>query len=63
MAKAWLARHDERGMTTAEYAVGTVASVSIVGILIAIIQNPAFRELIMQLISLLFSLITRAMGG
>ncbi|MDR1237281.1 MAG: DUF4244 domain-containing protein [Propionibacteriaceae bacterium] len=63
MPATWLDQYDERGMTTAEYAVGTVASVSIVGILIAIIQNPAFRELVMNLVGLLFDLIVRAMGG
>jgi hypothetical protein len=54
---------DERGMTTAEYAVGTVASVSFVGVLISIIQNPEFQKLLWNLIKLLFDLIKVIMGG
>lgn len=56
-------RQDERGMTTAEYAVGTVASVSIVGVLIAIVTNPEFQRLLWQLITTVFQLATGAIGG
>lgn len=56
-------KHDQRGMTTAEYAVGTVASVSIVGILLAIIQNPEFQKLLWAMVKLIFDLVMKVMGG
>ncbi|MCL1838074.1 MAG: DUF4244 domain-containing protein [Propionibacteriaceae bacterium] len=56
-------RTDERGMTTAEYAVGTVASVSIVGVLIAIIQNPEFQALLMNLVGIIFNAMQRMVVG
>ncbi|HRA75535.1 MAG TPA: DUF4244 domain-containing protein [Propionicimonas sp.] len=52
--------HDERGMTTAEYAVGTVASVGIVGVLIGIISNPDFQRLLWELVRLVFDVATKA---
>ncbi|MDR1710876.1 MAG: DUF4244 domain-containing protein [Propionibacteriaceae bacterium] len=55
--KKLLARFDERGMTTAEYAVGTVASVSLVGVIISILSNDQFRELLFTLIKALFGFI------
>ena len=60
---AKLARMGERGMTTAEYAVGTVAVVGIGGVLIKIFTDPEFRDLIMGLITKIFSLITGSAGG
>lgn len=57
-----LARRDERGMTTAEYAVGTVATVSIVGILLAIIQNQEFQKLLWVLVKLIFDIVMKMMG-
>ena len=39
-------RRDQRGMTTAEYAVGTVATVSMVGVLIGILNNPDFQRVL-----------------
>ncbi|MGC3954658.1 MAG: DUF4244 domain-containing protein [Propionicimonas sp.] len=56
-------RHDEKGMTTAEYAVGTVATVSIVGVLLSIISNPEFRKFLMNIINVLLDLIIKVMGG
>lgn len=50
-------RHDERGMTTAEYAVGTVASVSIVSVLISIINNPEFQRVLWELVQLVFKVV------
>ena len=41
---------DERGMTTAEYAVGTVAAVSFGGVLIKILTDENIRNLILQII-------------
>ncbi|MCA0253548.1 MAG: DUF4244 domain-containing protein [Actinobacteria bacterium] len=56
-------RADERGMTTAEYAVGTVASVSIVGVLISIINNPEFREFLWGLVKALFDIVIKMITG
>lgn len=56
-------RRDEKGMTTAEYAVGTVATVSIVGVLISIINNPEFREFLLALIQAILTLIIRVITG
>ena len=56
-------RHDERGMTTAEYAVGTVASVSIVSVLIAIINNPEFQRVLWELVQLVFKVVMQMFAG
>lgn len=49
---------DERGMTTAEYAVGTVGAVTAAGALIWIFQEPWFRELLMAVIKAIILLVT-----
>ncbi|OYN92640.1 DUF4244 domain-containing protein [Parenemella sanctibonifatiensis] len=41
---------DERGMSTAEYAVGTLAAVTAAGVLVSIFQDPRFFELLWQII-------------
>ncbi|WP_233493947.1 DUF4244 domain-containing protein [Desertihabitans brevis] len=41
--------HDERGMTTAEYAVGTVATVGLGGVLISILTSEELRKLIVDI--------------
>lgn len=41
---------DESGMTTAEYAVGTLGACSIAAILIKLAQSPWFGELIKGLL-------------
>lgn len=56
-------RLDEKGMTTAEYAVGTVATVSIVGVLLSIINNPEFRKFLLNLVEALLDLIIRFISG
>lgn len=58
-----LRRRNERGMTTAEYAVGTVATVSIVGVLISIINNDAFRQFLYELIQAIIRLIVQMITG
>lgn len=40
----------DAGMTTAEYAVGTVAAASLGGVLIACVRQPAVTELIADVI-------------
>lgn len=54
---------DERGMTTAEYAVGTVATVSIVGVLISIINNEGFRRILLELIEAIIQIIIQMITG
>jgi len=56
-------RRNQRGMTTAEYAVGTVATVSFVGIILAIINNPEFRDAIWKIVLVIIKVIIQAMGG
>jgi hypothetical protein len=56
-------QHDERGMTTAEYAVGTVATVSIVGVLLSIINNDGFRQFLYQLIEAIIRIIIQMITG
>lgn len=41
----------QRGMTTAEYAVGTVAAVTFVGVLIKVLQDPSVQRLLLDLIT------------
>lgn len=47
-------REDERGMSTAEYAVGTVAAVGFGGLLVKLLTSPEVQQL-------LFSIIQRAL--
>lgn len=46
----------EAGMSTAEYAVGTVAACSFGGVLYKVITSPAVLELLKQVISKAFRL-------
>jgi len=56
-------RHDERGMATAEYAVGTVATVSFVGIILAIIQSDEFRSFLWSLMQLIGKAVSMFVSG
>lgn len=47
----------QRGMTTAEYAVGTVGAVTAAGTLIWIFQQEWFRKLIMAFIEAIIKII------
>lgn len=44
-------RRDERGMTTAEYAVGTIAAAGFAGILIKVLTDESIQALLLQLIT------------
>ena len=55
-------RHDERGMTTAEYAVGTVAIITFVGVLIGIFQNDDFRNGLWDVIKAILGFIMQMIG-
>lgn len=57
-----LRRPDEGGMTTAEYAIGTVAVVGFGGILAKILIDPQVQELLLRLIAYLIGLIWGAAG-
>ena len=54
--------HREAGRATAEYAIGTVAVVSLGGVLVKLFSDPAFRELIWKFLQWLFQLIMGMMG-
>lgn len=54
--------HDERGMTTAEYAVGTIAAASFAGILIKILTDPTIQALLLELLSLILRHFMRVPG-
>ena len=54
---AKLALAGERGMTTAEYAVGTVAVIGLGGALIKIFTDPIIREHLMALIERIILLV------
>jgi hypothetical protein len=44
--RAALQRTDDTGMTTAEYAVGTVGACGIAGVLMALVESEWFGDLI-----------------
>ena len=50
-AKLLVAVKDETGLTTAEYAVGTVAVAGLGGVLIKLLTSDSVRDLIWSLIS------------
>ena len=56
-------QHDERGMTTAEYAAGTVATVSFVGVVISILQNEEFRNALWTIVKFIIQLIIALLNG
>lgn len=43
-------KYDDRGMTTAEYAVGTVAAATLAGVLIKVVSDTEVFELILKII-------------
>jgi hypothetical protein len=42
--------HDDRGMTTAEYAVGTVAAVAFAAVLYKIVRSPAVADALASIV-------------
>jgi Flp pilus assembly pilin Flp len=56
-------RRNQRGMTTAEYAVGSVAVATGVGALITLINQDWFKELLKALLKALFDVITSMLTG
>lgn len=51
-------REDESGMSTAEYAVGTVAAAGLGGVLIKLLSSPEVQALIWSVITKAFSWLT-----
>lgn len=47
----------EDGMTTAEYAVGTCGAIGLGGLLLKIVTDPSFLEMLKQLLFAIFRLI------
>ncbi|WOQ17626.1 DUF4244 domain-containing protein [Raineyella sp. W15-4] len=54
--------HDQRGMATAEYAVGTVAAVALVTALINVFRNKEFVQLLLDLVKAIFQAVMAAKG-
>lgn len=50
-----LVKEDESGMSTAEYAVGTVAAAGLGGVLIKLLSSPEVQSLIWSVITKAFS--------
>jgi len=48
-------RNDERGLTTAEYAVGTVAAAGLGGVLVKLLSSSEVRNLIWKVFTGAFS--------
>lgn len=56
-------RHGQRGMTTAEYAVGSVAVATGVGVLVSVFQEPWFRDLLMKIVEMVINFILGIVGA
>ncbi|TDB84014.1 MULTISPECIES: DUF4244 domain-containing protein [Actinomadura] len=48
--RRWADRGGDRGMSTAEYAVGTIAAAAFAGLLFKIVTSPQVKELLLQII-------------
>lgn len=46
----WSSRHGDDGMSTAEYAVGTVAAAAFAGLLFKIVTSPEVRQMLLTII-------------
>lgn len=53
---------NERGMATAEYAVGTVAAVALVTVLINVFRNAEFAEVLLNLVIAIFKAVLGTQG-
>lgn len=53
----------QRGMTTAEYAVGTVAVATGVGVLIKVLTDPRFQDALWVVIQALVKVVQGFFGG
>ena len=48
--RRWSGTRGDRGMSTAEYAVGTIAAAAFAGLLFKIVTSPQVKELLLQII-------------
>ncbi len=48
------AARNERGMATAEYAVGTIAAVALVTVLIKVFRDGSFFEMLLKVVKAIF---------
>ncbi|TDC68407.1 DUF4244 domain-containing protein [Actinomadura sp. GC306] len=48
--RRWTGTGGDRGMSTAEYAVGTIAAAAFAGLLFKIVTSPQVKELLLQII-------------
>ncbi|MEU8800732.1 DUF4244 domain-containing protein [Spirillospora sp. NPDC048819] len=48
--RRWPRQCGDRGMSTAEYAVGTIAAAAFAGLLFKIVTSPQVKELLLQII-------------
>lgn len=55
--RAALLRRGERGMTTAEYAVGTVAACGFAGVLYKLLESDSVTEMLSDVLTSAFGLI------
>lgn len=55
--------HDERGMTTAEYALGTIAVIALVAAVIAYLTGDAFDKQIVAIFNQISGWITSFIGS
>lgn len=56
-------RRNQRGMTTAEYAVGSVAVATGVGTLITLFSQQWFQDALINLIKFIFQIIQALLGA
>lgn len=57
-----VAKRDERGAVTAEYSVLMLAGISIGGILLRIISDPKFQELLWKVLQTILNVILSYIG-
>lgn len=59
LSALWRRRRDgrDRGMSTAEYAVGTVAAAAFAGLLFKIVTSPEVRKMLLEIIHRALSLV------
>ena len=53
----------ERGLATVEYAIAVVLVITMMGVLIAAIQQGWFSDAVQRVVELLLGLISKALGG
>ena len=57
-----LVRRTERGMTTAEYAVGMLAAVCLAGVLITVVRDPRIFEMFVKFVLGIFKIVDSFLG-